>query len=376
MYRLLIACAALIAGSVFAEDFPVPAPPELDAGSYYLMDFASGEVLAESASDEPLEPASLTKLMTAYVVFKALADGRIALTDEVYVSEKAWRTQGSRMFIEVESEVTVDLLLQGMVVQSGNDASVALAEHVAGSVDSFVDLMNQYADRLGMTGTHFGNVTGLPSEGHVSTAHDLALLARAIISEFPDRYSLYSQREFTYNEIKQHNRNALLWRDDSVDGLKTGYTSAAKYCLVSSAEREGMRLIAVVMGMPSANSRADGSQALLNYGFRFYETHKLYARGEPITKARVWKGAPDTVELGLAEDFYITVPRGKYSALKATMDVKTELVAPLEERESVGEVKVSFEEQDIQAVPLVSLHAVREAGFLTRLVDGISLWFD
>lgn len=376
MRRLWIVCVAAFAGGAWAQDFPIPSPPELDAGSYYLMDSASGAVLAESASSEPRDPASLTKLMTAYVVFKALEDGRIHADDEVYVSERAWRTQGSRMFIEVDTRVPVDELLQGMVVQSGNDASVALAEHVAGSVDSFVDLMNQYAERLGMSATHYRNVTGLPAEGHVSSARDSALLAQAIIDEFPQYYRLYSQREFTYNDITQHNRNSLLWRDESVDGLKTGYTKAAGYCLVSSAERDGMRLIAVVMGMPNPNARADGSQALLNWGFRFYETHRLYAGGQPITEARVWKGDPDTVELGPDEDIYVTVPRGQYGALSATMDLETELVAPLEDRESVGKVTVKLEEHDVLDTPLVSLHAVREAGIFTRIADGIMLWFE
>jgi len=378
MHRFWIACLALglWLGAAHAEDMPVPAPPRLDAKSYYLMDYSSGSVLAESSADEPLEPASLTKLMTAYVVFKALADGRIALDDEVYVSEKAWRTQGSRMFIEVDTRVPVEALLHGMVVQSGNDASVALAEHVAGSVDSFVDLMNQYAERLGMTGTTYRNVTGLPAEGHVSTARDQALLARAIISEFPEHYRLYSERDFTYNEIKQHNRNALLWRDDSVDGLKTGYTAAAGYCLVSSAERDGMRLIAVVLGMPSASSRADGSQALINYGFRFYETHRLYARGEAITEARVWKGETPTVALGSDQDIYVTVPRGRYEGLDATMDFETDLVAPVDERESLGRVTVRLDGEELLALPLVALRAVPEAGLFARIADGIRLWFD
>jgi len=372
----LIAAMAILASFVLADEMPIPAPPQLDAKSYFLMDYASGEVLAESAATEQYDPASVTKLMTAYVVFKALAEKRIALDDQVYVSERAWRTPGSRMFIEVDTQVPVESLISGMIIQSGNDASVALAEHVAGSVESFVELMNHYAESLGMSSTHYANPTGLTSKGHVSSARDSALLARAIISEFPEFYGLYSEKQFTYNEITQHNRNALLWRDESVDGLKTGYTSSAGYCLVSSAERSGMRLIAVVMGMPSAAERASGSQALLNYGFRFYETHRLYARGETITEAKVWKGGSKTVALGLDEDVYVTVPRGKYSELKATMEVDEELVAPIVEKQGLGEIRVALGDENISVLPLVSLNAVPEAGILTRIADGVMLWFD
>ena len=372
----LIAATAILANSVHADDMPVPAPPQLDAKSYFLMDYASGEVLAESAATEQYDPASVTKLMTAYVVFKALDEKRIALDDQVYVSERAWRTPGSRMFIEVDTQVPVESLISGMIIQSGNDASVALAEHVAGSVESFVELMNHYAESLGMTSTHYANPTGLTSKGHVSSARDSALLARAIIAEFPEFYGLYSEKQFTYNEITQHNRNALLWRDESVDGLKTGYTSSAGYCLVSSAERSGMRLIAVVMGMPSAAERASGSQALLNYGFRFFETHRLYARGETVTEAKVRKGGSKTVALGPDEDVYVTVPRGKYSELKATMEVDEELVAPIVEKQGLGEIRVALGEEDISVLPLVSLNAVPEAGILARIADGIMLWFD
>ena len=372
----LVAATAILANSVLADEMPVPAPPQLDAKSYFLMDYASGEVLAESAATEQYDPASVTKLMTAYVVFKALAEKRIALDDQVYVSERAWRTPGSRMFIEVDTQVPVEKLISGMIIQSGNDASVALAEHVAGSVESFVELMNHYAESLGMTSTHYANPTGLTSKGHVSSARDSALLARAIIAEFPEFYGLYSEKQFTYNEITQHNRNALLWRDESVDGLKTGYTSSAGYCLVSSAERGGMRLIAVVMGMPSAAERASGSQALLNYGFRFYETHRLYARGETVTEAKVRKGGSKTVALGLDEDVYVTVPRGKYGELKATMEVDEELVAPIVEQQGLGEIRVALGDEDISVLPLVSLNAVPEAGILARIADGIMLWFD
>jgi D-alanyl-D-alanine carboxypeptidase (penicillin-binding protein 5/6) len=366
--------AALLTASSFAAEMPIPAPPQIGARSYLLMDFSSDRILVEEAADEPVEPASLTKLMTAYAVFKALEEGQINLTDQVRVSEKAWRTQGSRMFIEVGTEVGVEDLIRGMIIQSGNDASVALAEHVAGSEETFVGLMNQYADMLGMTGSHFQNSTGLPGDNHVMTARDVALLSQSIIREFPGYYGYYSEREFTYNGIKQHNRNSLLWRDDSVDGLKTGHTDAAGYCLVTSAERDGMRLIAVVLGTPSTQARADATQSLISYGFRFFETHRLYARGEEITSARVWKGDPQVAALGLTDDLYVTIPRGQYESLSAVMDLSTDLIAPLASDAAVGAVRVSLSGEPVVDMPLVVLNDVAEAGFLARLKDEITLW--
>jgi D-alanyl-D-alanine carboxypeptidase (penicillin-binding protein 5/6) len=358
----------------FAAEIPIPAPPQIGAKSHLLMDFSSRKILAEGAADEPVHPASLTKLMTAYVVFAALAEGRIGLDDQVLVSEKAWRTKGSRMFIEVGTEVAVEDLLRGMIIQSGNDASVALAEHVAGSEEAFVGLMNQHAGSLGMTGSSFKNPTGLPAEDHHMTARDVAALAAAIIGEFPEHYRYYSEREFTYNEIRQHNRNSLLWRDDSVDGLKTGHTDAAGYCLVTSAERDGMRLISVVLGSASPQVRADATQALLGYGFRFFETHKLYSSGDAITTARVWKGTPEVAGLGLADDLYVTIPRGQYEALSAVMDLNTDLVAPIDAQAVVGAVRVSLDGEPVSDVPLVVLSGVAEAGLLTRLKDELMLW--
>jgi len=353
---------------------PIPAPPQVGAVGYVLIDFTSDRVIAEKAADVSVEPASITKLMTAYAVFKALEQGQISLEDQVRVSEKAWRTQGSRMFIEVDTQVGVEDLLRGMIIQSGNDASVALAEHVAGSEETFVGLMNQYAEMLGMSGTHFQNPTGLPGDNHVMTARDIALLAKAIIEEFPEFYRYYSEREFTYNGIRQHNRNSLLWRDQSVDGLKTGHTDAAGYCLVTSAERDGMRLVSVVLGTPSPEARADASQALLGYGFRFFETHRLYASSEEITTARVWKGDPQIASLGLTEDLYVTIPRGKYESLSAIMDISTELVAPLETQVTVGAVRVSLEGEPVADVPLVVLNDVVQAGIFARLKDEIERW--
>ncbi len=353
---------------------PIPAPPQVGAVGYLLIDFASDRVIAEKAADVPVEPASITKLMTAYAVFKALEQGQIHMDDQVRVSEKAWRTQGSRMFIEVDTEVSVEDLLRGMIIQSGNDASVALAEYVAGTEETFVGLMNQYAGMLGMTGTNFENPTGLPGDNHVMTARDIGLLAKAIIDEFPEYYGFYSEREFTYNGIRQHNRNSLLWRDQSVDGLKTGHTDAAGYCLVTSAERDGMRLISVVLGTSSPDARADASQALLGYGFRFYETHRLYASGEEITTARIWRGDPQVAALGLTDDLYVTIPRGKYDSLAAVMDLSTDLFAPLQPQATVGAVRVSLDGELVSDVPLVLLHEVTQAGFFARLKDDIARW--
>ena len=374
MRRVWVVPVLLLAVASFAQDVPIPAPPQIGANSYILLDFSSGEILAHSQSDELIEPASLTKLMTAYTAFHALREEQVSLQDEVLVSEKAWRTEGSRMFIEVNTRVSLEDLLRGMIIQSGNDASVALAEHVAGTEEVFVGLMNQHAELLGMSNSTFMNTTGLPADGHYMTARDIARLAYAIISEFPEYYGWYSEREFTYNDIRQHNRNALLWRDESVDGLKTGYTDAAGYCLVTSADRSGMRLISVVTGMARAQAREDGSQALLNYGFRFYETHKLYTRGEEVTTSRVRGGNPQYVSLGLADDFHITVPRGRYDALEAMMDLETDLSAPLGEGVQVGEVRVTLREEEVAAMPLMTLSAIGEASLWTRIKDEVTLW--
>ena len=289
---VLFLTIGVVSTSAYAQSvMPAPAPPIIGAKSYLAIDAQTGHELAALDPDIPLAPASLTKIMTTYVVFKALQQEQIQLTDEVTISEKAWRMPGSRMFVEVGKRVTIEDLLLGMIVQSGNDASVALAEHIAGTEGVFAEMMNQYAQQLGMLSTHFVNSTGMPAEGHLTTARDLATLARAMIAEFPDYYAWHAVREFTFNEIKQSNRNKLLWRDASVDGLKTGHTDDAGYCLVASAKRDGMRIITVVLGSASEKSRADGSQALLNYGFRFFETRLLFKAGEEVSTARVWKSA-------------------------------------------------------------------------------------
>jgi len=351
----------------------IPSPPRLAASGFLLMDFNSGQILAEDNADQRMEPASLTKLMTAYVVFNELRDGHIHLDDTVRISEKAWRMPGSRMFIEVGSTVTVNKLITGMIVQSGNDASVALAEYVAGSEDSFVPLMNAHAKNLGMTGTHFMNATGLPHKEHYSTPRDMARLARAIIRDFPEYYHWYSQKKFTYNNITQSNRNLLLFRDPSVDGMKTGHTDSAGYCLVSSAKRDGMRLISVVMGAHSEKGRAQESQKLLNYGFRFYETHRLYAAGKPLKQMRIWKGATESLPLGLSNELFVTVPRGQYKDLRASLSVDRTIVAPASKGQAFGSVDVSLGGKTLVKRPLVALQNVAEGGLGQQGKDNVMM---
>ncbi len=366
----------LVCVSATAAAAPLPAPPTLDAKSFIVTDAKSGVVLAEANPDERLAPASITKIMTAYVVFKALSEGHISLSDEALVSEKAWRMEGSRMFIEVNKRVQADDLLRGMIVQSGNDASVALAELVAGSEQGFVAMMNAEAEALGLENTHYVNVTGLPDPEHYTSARDIALLAAALIREFPDQYSRYSQRDFTFNGIKQYNRNKLLWRDPSVDGLKTGHTDSAGYCLVASAEREGMRLISVVMGTKSAKARATQSQSLLNYAFRFYETHRLYSALEALAESRVWEGDIENVPVGLQADLYVTIPRGQYDALDAKLSMSTNVVAPVSEGQPMGEVTVALNGKELKQHSLVALQAVPRGGLWRQAVDTVLQWFN
>ncbi|MCA1805746.1 MAG: D-alanyl-D-alanine carboxypeptidase [Xanthomonadaceae bacterium] len=378
LFRLclpFLACL-LLAGQASSASLPVPKPPAIGAEAYLLQDFHSGQVLAEKNIDERMEPASITKIMTAYAVFKEIQGGQLALDDLVRISEKAWRTQGSRMFIEVGKQVSVEDLLQGLIVQSGNDASVALAEHVAGSEDAFAGLMNRYARELGMTGTNFVNSYGWPHEQHYTTALDIAILARHLIEEFPEYYHWYAQRQFTFNGITQHNRNRLLWRDASVDGLKTGHTDSAGYCLVTSAQREGMRLITVVLGTRSEEARAVASQSLLNYGFRFFETHKLYEAGNELTQARVWKGALEQAPLGLGEDLFVTIPRGQYDRLDASMTLDSRILAPVQNGQTLGNVHVRLGEHLVAERPLLALAGVEEGSIWQRLVDEARLYFD
>jgi len=355
---------------------PVPAPPLIGATSYFMIDSKTGRELASLKPDTPVPPASLTKLMTAYVVFNAIKDKQIRLDEEVTISEKAWRTPGSRMFIEVGKRVSVQELLLGMIVQSGNDASVALAEYVAGSESVFAGLMNQYASSISMHSSHFVNATGLPDDDHYSTARDLSTLASAIIEEFPNYYRWYSVREFTFNDIKQPNRNNLLWRDDSVDGMKTGHTDAAGYCLVASAQRGDMRLISVVLGTSSVKARTDGSQALINYGFRFFETRLLYKAGAEISKARIWKSANEYTSLGVLDDLFITVPRGAYDSLQSVLNIPAILEAPVAQGQPLAEIVISLSGDNLISEPLRALADNPTGSFWQRTKDSVSLWFE
>lgn len=369
----------LLLGAVpfaFAQDIPIPDAPVIGAESYFVVAGKTGRELASLEPDRKLAPASLTKLMTAYVVFKALDQDQIALDDEVTVSEKAWRTPGSRMFIEVGTRVKVSDLIMGVIVQSGNDASVALAEHIAGTESVFAEVMNRYAAALGMHNSHFTNATGLPGDEHYSTARDLAKLARAIIEEFPHYYRWYSVKEFTYNDISQRNRNALLWRDSSVDGMKTGHTDDAGYCLVSSAERDDMRVVSVVLGMASPKARIDGSQALLNYAFRFYETRLLYKAGEAVTEARIWKAANEFTPLGLPQDLYITIPRGSFDEVESVLSMPAVLLAPVAQGQPLAELNVTLNGNSVLNQPLRALDPNPEGSIWQRARDGVMLWFE
>lgn len=355
---------------------PIPAPPIIGAKSYFVIDANTGYELASLAPDKRLAPASLTKLMTAYVVFKELAENRIALDDQVKISKKAWRTEGSRMFILVGTRVTVQDLLLGMIVQSGNDASVALAEHIAVTETLFTEMMNQYAAKLGMRSSHFENATGLPNEQHYSTARDLATIARAIINEFPEYYKWYSMKKFEYNNISQNNRNSLLWRDSTVDGMKTGHTDDAGYCLIASAKRDDMRIVSIVLGTASTKTRTDGSQALINYGFRFFETKLLYKAGEVITNARIWKASHEFTPLGLSEDLYITVPRGSYDTVESILNIPSVLVGPITEGQPLAEFKMRLNDTDLVSQPLRALNDNPSGSFWQRTRDSIKLWLN
>jgi serine-type D-Ala-D-Ala carboxypeptidase (penicillin-binding protein 5/6) len=371
---LRTALLSLIPLSAAATTAAAPPPPTIDAAAYILMDQRSGQVLAESNADEHLDPASLTKLMTSLVVFEALRAGTLKLDEVATVSEHAWRTEGSRSFVEVGSQVPVEALIQGMIVQSGNDASVALAERVAGTEETFAALMNEEAKRLGLQHSLFENATGMPGPKHYSSARDIALIARALIGEFPEYYPWYSEREYTYNGITQHNRNALLWQDPSVDGLKTGHTDAARYCLAASALRDGMRLISVVMGATSDKTRAAGSRALLEYGFHFFETHRLYTADAKVTTVKVWKGDAEEVPLGLADDLYLTIPRGQYNDLAQTVDVPQRIIAPVEAHTEVGQLRFALGDEVLVQRPLRTLDPVATGSLWRRMTDAVELW--
>ena len=376
LFKNLFASAVIltISSTSFAGAVvPNPVAPSIAAESYILMDHDSGKVLAESESNTRLPPASITKLMTSYVVSHELEAGNVKLEDEVLISENAWRMIGSRSFIEVNTKVPVEALLRGMIVQSGNDAAVALAEHIAGSEAVFAQMMNQYAQQLGMSDTNFMNSTGLPDPNHYTTARDIAILSSALIRDFPEHYKWYAEKEYTYNGITQHNRNKLLWRDNSVDGLKTGHTEEAGYCLSASAKRDDMRLVAVVLGTSSENARTQEIQTLFNYGFRFFETHQLYAAGEKITDSKVWKGAVESVELGLAKGFSVTVPRGQYKDLQAVSNLQQPMIAPIAAGTELGEVEVRLGDEVITTQKLVALNDVEKGSWWRRLIDSLLL---
>ncbi len=368
---------ALLAASIglASAAVPIPKPPDVDARAWVLVDHASGRVLAGLKQDERVEPASITKLMTAYAVFTALREKRLALDEPVPISEHAWRSEGSRTFLQLGSQVPAEVLLKGMIVQSGNDATIALAEKVGGTEGAFVELMNTYAQRLGMKNTHFTNSTGLPDPNLYTTAHDVARLSSAIIREFPEYYRWYSLREFVWNNIRQPNRNGLLGRDPSVDGIKTGHTESAGYCLASSANRKGMRLVSVVFGSASMKSREDASAALLNYGYTFFETVKLRGRGETVLKPRVYKGAEEFAAVGTATDVVVTLGRGSAAGLKTSAQVNEPLIAPLATGRAVGEFVVRDGTDVIARVPLYPTKAVAEGSLWQRLSDTVALWF-
>lgn len=375
LFSVLVSMVWLLGMSALASaQLAVPPPPEVAARSYILMDYASGNVLAGNKADERMEPASLTKIMTSYVVSKELKAGHIKLTDMVPVSERAWRMEGSRSFVEVGKQIPLEVLLKGMIVQSGNDATLALAEFVGGGEEVFVSMMNQQAKALGLTGTHYVNSTGLPHPDHYTTARDQAILSRALIRDFPEDYAWYAVKEFTYNGITQRNRNLLLWRNQGVDGIKTGHTESAGYCLVAAAKQGDMRLIAVVLGTDSEKARAQETEKVLGYGFRFFETHRLYTAMQPLTTVRIWKGAGENLPLGVQRDIFVTVPRGRYNELKAEMKVTSPIIAPAAKGQQFGAVNVSLQGKVLVSQPLVALASVAEGGLFQRLSDDVRLW--
>ncbi|GAB3093959.1 D-alanyl-D-alanine carboxypeptidase family protein [Pseudomaricurvus hydrocarbonicus] len=368
-----------VSGTAQARQAIIPAPPQVAATAYLLIDADTGKVIIEHNADEQLPPASLTKMMTSYIVSSEIEEGRLQDEDLVRISDNAWRKGGSAsgsstMFLNPRTEVPVIDLMRGVIIQSGNDASIALAEHVAGDESAFADVMNQQATLLGMNHTTFKNATGWPQEGHLTTARDLSILAKALINDFPDHYKLYSEKYYEYNGHNQANRNKLLFRDSSVDGLKTGHTNEAGYCLVASAKKDGMRLISVVMGTRSMNARAVESQKLLSYGFRYFETHKLYDAGNELSKSRIWGGRQKEVSIGVKDDLFLTIPRGSAEELDAQMHIDEVIKAPVTQGQELGNLTVVLDDETLVDVPLVAIEAVEQAGFFARLWDSIKLF--
>jgi D-alanyl-D-alanine carboxypeptidase (penicillin-binding protein 5/6) len=378
MKSLLTSLALFFLTLTAAHADIVPPPPDIDARSYALLDYQTGDLIAQKNADEHVPPASITKVMTVYIAFDEIKQGRVHPDDEVLISKRAWKegidSTESRMFIEVGTRVKLIDLLRGIIIQSGNDASVAVAEYLGGSEDVFVQLMNQYAKKLGMKNTHFADASGMPNPDHYSSAGDLVILARALIHDFPEYYKIFGEREFTYNKIKQDNRNGLLWKDSSVDGIKTGHTEAAGYCLLSSAKRDGRRLIAAVMGTQSWAGRENSSLALLNWGFRFYETDSLLGPKAPAATVRIWKGAQKELQVGTLQPVDLSLPRDSKDKLKIAQTIQTPLIAPLKAGDTVGEAVISLDGKALRTVPLVALQPVPEGSLWTRIIDTIRLW--
>jgi D-alanyl-D-alanine carboxypeptidase (penicillin-binding protein 5/6) len=351
----------------------VPDPPQLAAKAWVLVDFDSGRILAEHNANEHIEPASLTKIMTSYIVFHEINANRLKLDDMVTISKNAWQQPGSRSFVNVGSQLPVEILVKGMIIQSGNDSTVALAEKVSGNVEAFAQVMNEYAQKMGMNNTHFVNPTGLPDPTHLTTANDIVKMANAVIKSFPEEYKIYSQKEFVWNNIRQANRNRLLWQDESVDGMKTGHTESAGYCLVASAKRGEMRLVTVLLGAESEKTRAQETQKLLNYGFRFYETHKLYQANQELQKIHVWQGEKEGLTIGTSDAVYLTIQRGQYDNLKPVIEFQSEVIAPVSKGQVVGTLKVSLADKELANIPLIAQEDIPQGGFFKRVLDQIKL---
>jgi D-alanyl-D-alanine carboxypeptidase (penicillin-binding protein 5/6) len=377
LQKIALLCLLFLSFTTLSHAGPkdFPKGPELDIESYLLVDFHSGVELAKKNPDKRVEPASITKLMTAFIIYKELEKKSISLKDKVLISKKAWKMEGSRMFVEAGKKVPFNRMLHGLIIQSGNDAAIALAEHISGTVTTFVEKMNQQAKSMGMNSTHFVNVTGWPDKDHYTTPRDIVILTRALIKEYPEHYKLYSKKEYSYNGIKQYNRNKLLWRDKTVDGVKTGHTNSAGYCLVASAKRNDMRLISVVLGAKDDKSRADNSQELIEYGFRLFETHKLYDAGSVLSEARIWKGQQSTVPVGILDDFYVTVEKGHYKNLKGLMELNSKLDAPIKRGNVVGKAIIKDGDTKVIEVPLLALDNVDEGGFWSGVTDSIKKIF-
>ena len=400
--RLLLTCALAFTTVIFADNFNpnsfnsakaaptpdastttasspstvyIPAPPDVKARAYVIMDSNSGKIIAEKNADKRYEPASLTKMMTAYIISNAIKHQQISLDDKVHISADAWKQGGSRMFVKENSNVPVRDLIQGIIVQSGNDACYAMAQFIGGNETTFAQIMNQTAQQLGMKNTHFVTSTGLPNTEHYSTAHDLAILARHLVNDFPEDYKWYKEKWFTYNGIKQPNRNRLLWRDTSVDGIKTGHTKEAGYCLATSAKRGDMRVVTIAMGTPSDEARNDVSETLLNYAFRFYESRKLYAANSPIIEPRVWLAASKHADLGVIQDLYVTIPTGSYQNLKAAVALNEPLKAPIKKGDTYGQLNVTLNGKVISTTNLVALDNDPQGGVFSRMGDHVAMFF-